>query len=158
MTIAVANLEEATQRFARIYGLEASESFTGEPDGWDALLVAFPLGESGQHLELAMPVPLAAEEDQEVDLEHLPEAGALRRYLQRFGESVCRMTLAVKSMQEARHYLDEHGVTYTYQEEGAHQVLWIHPDYACGASIVLHERVNALTEPSSLVSGSVTSV
>ncbi len=157
VTIAVANLEEAAQRFARIYGLQPSEPFTAESDGWDALLVAFPLGESGQHLELAMPVPLAAEEDQEVDLEHLPEAGALRRYLERFGESVCRMTLAVKSMEEARCYLDEHGVTYTYQEERTHPVLWIHPDYACGAAIVLHERIDALTEPSNLVSGSVTS-
>ncbi len=125
----------------KILNVTIAVPFTAESDGWDALLVAFPLGESGQHLELAMPVPLAAEEDQEVDLEHLPEAGALRRYLERFGESVCRMTSAVKSMQEARRYLDEHGVTYTYQEERTHPVLWIHPDYACGAAIVLHERI-----------------
>jgi hypothetical protein len=147
-TIVVANLQEAAQRFARIYGLQPSEPFTGDSDGWDALLAAFPLGASGQSLELAMPIPLAAEEDEEVDLEHLPEAGALRRYLERFGESVCRMTVAVKSIQEARRYLDEHEVTYTYQEERTHPVLWIHPDYACGTAIVLHERIDALTEPS----------
>lgn len=159
VTIAVANLEEATKRFAYIYGLDPSEPFTGEADGWDALLVSFALGENGQyrqHLELAMPVPLAAEEDQEVDMEHLPDAGALTHYLERFGEGVCRVTLAVKSMEEARRYLDAHGVTYTYQA-GMHPVLWIHPDYACGAAIVLHERIDALEEPSNLVSGSVTS-
>ncbi len=137
-TIAVEDLHEAAGRFAHIYGLEPSESFTGEADGWDAMLVAFPLGTGDQHLELAEPVPLAAEEDAEVGMEHLPDAGALRSHLARFGESVCRMTLAVNSLAEARRYLDEHEVTYTYQE-GTHPVLWIHPDYACGASIVLHE-------------------
>ena len=142
-TIAVANLAEASQRFSHIYGLTPSEPFTGEADGWDALLVSLPLGTGGQHLELATSLPLAAEEDQEVDLEHLPEAGALTRYIERSGESLCRMTLAVNNMDEARRYLDEHGVTYTYLQQ-TRPVLWIHPDYSPGASIVLHERPDAL--------------
>jgi hypothetical protein len=41
-------------------------------------------------------------------------------------------------MEEARRHLDAYSVTYTFQE-GTLAVLWIHPDYACGASIVLHE-------------------
>lgn len=138
-TIAVANLEEASQRFSHIYGLSPSEPYTGDADGWDAMLVAMPLGAGGQHLELAMPLPLATEEDREIDMEHLPEAGALARHIERFGESVCRMTLAVKSMDEARGYLDARAVTYTYNDD-AHPALWIHPDYACGAAIVLHEQ------------------
>ncbi len=140
-TIAVADLAEATQRFQHIYGLQPSESFTGEADGWDAMLVSFPLGgnDQGQCFELAAPLPLSAESDQEVDYEHLPEPGALDRYLQHFGESLCRITLTVEKLDASRRYLDEHGVTYTFGE-GTHPVVWIHPDYACGASIVLHEQ------------------
>src|SRR6266567_6732310 len=89
-------------------------SFTGEADGWDAMLVSFPLGgnDTGQCFELAEPLPLSAEVDQEVDYEHLPEPGALARLLQQFGESLCRMTLAVQNLDDSRRYLDEHGVTY----------------------------------------------
>src|SRR6266487_5662097 len=140
-TIAVANLAEATQRFQHIYGLQASESFTGEADGWDALLVAFPLGgnDQGQCFELAEPLPLSAEADQDADYEHLPEPGALARRLEQFGESLCRMTLAVENLDTSRRYLDRQEVTYTYQTM-PRPVIWIHPDYACGASIVLHQH------------------
>ncbi len=139
MTIVVADLREATARFQHIYGLEPSETFTGEADGWEAMLVAFPLVDSGQSFELAAPIPLSAEVDAGVDIEHLPGTGALARYLEHFGESLCRMTLAVESLEAARQYLDEHGVTYTYRDD-PRKVLWIHPDHACGASIVLHEE------------------
>ena len=107
------------------------------------MLVSFPLGgnDQGQCFELAEPLPLSAEADQEVDFEHLPEPGSLNRHLQRFGESLCRMTLAVENLDESRHYLDEHEVTYTYRNM-AHPVVWIHPDYACGASIVLHQQTD----------------
>ena len=140
-TIAVANLAEATQRFQTIYGLQPSDSFTGEADGWDAMLVAFPLGgnDQGQSFELAEPLPLSGEADQDVDYEHLPEPGALARHLEHFGESLCRMTLAVENLDASRRYLNEHEVTYTYQTLPL-PVIWIHPDYACGASIVLHQH------------------
>jgi Glyoxalase-like domain len=140
-TSAVAGLAEATERFQHIYGLQSSESFTGEADGWDAMLVAFPLGgnDQGQSFELAEPLPLSTEADQEVDYEHLPEPGALARHLERFGESLCRITLEVENLDASRRYLDEHEVTYTYRNMG-HPVVWIHPDYACGASIVLHQQ------------------
>jgi catechol 2,3-dioxygenase-like lactoylglutathione lyase family enzyme len=139
-TIAVANLAEATQRYQHIYGLQPSDSFTGEADGWDAILVAFPLGgnDQGQCFELAEALPLSVEADQDVDYEHLPEPGALARHLKQFGESLCRMTLAVENIEASRRYLDENGVTYTFQTI-PHPVIWIHPDYACGASIVLHQ-------------------
>jgi len=140
-TIAVANLAEATQRYQRIYGLQSSDSFTGEADGWDAMLIAFPLGgnDQGQYFELAEPLPLSAEADQDVDYEHLPEPGALARHLEQFGESLCRMTLAVENLDTSRRYLDRQEVTYTYQTM-PRPVIWIHPDYACGASIVLHQQ------------------
>ena len=142
-TIAVADLHEASQRFSHIYGLTPSEPYTGDVDGWDAMLVSFPLGRGDQRLELATPLSLATEEDREVDMQHLPEAGALARHLEQFGESVCRMTLAVPSMGEARRFLDAHEVTYSYVQQETHAALWIHPDYACGASIALHERPEA---------------
>ena len=137
-TIAVADLREATVRFQHIYGLQPSDSFTGEADGWDAMLVSFPLSEHGQDFELATPIPLSSEIDAPVDMEHLPESGALAGYLERFGESLCRMTLAVEDLAASRRYLDEHQVIYTYQED-PRPLVWIHPDSACGASIVLHE-------------------
>jgi catechol 2,3-dioxygenase-like lactoylglutathione lyase family enzyme len=155
-TIAVADLGEATRRFQHIYGLQPSESFTGEADQWDAMLVAFPLGSQGagvvenidgtsvvaqQSFELAVPLPLSV--DFEVDDEYLPEPAALARYLERWGEATCRITLAVQDLAAARRFLDEQGVTYTYEErteESIHPVVWIHPDYACGASIILREH------------------
>ena len=143
-TIAVADLQEASQRFSHIYGLTPSEPYTGDVDGWDAMLVSFPLARGDQHLELAAPLPLATGEDTALDMQHLPEAGALARHLEQFGESVCRMILAVPSMGEARRFLDAHAVTCSYVQEETHSALWIHPDYACGASIVLHERPDAL--------------
>ena len=135
-TIAVAHLQEASQRFSHIYGLTPSEPFTGDADCWDAMLVSLPLGTGAQHIELAAPLPLAAEENAEIDMEHLPEAGALDRHLERFGESVCRVTLAVQSLSDAQRYLDAQAVTYSYNDE-THPTLWIHPDYACGTAITL---------------------
>jgi catechol 2,3-dioxygenase-like lactoylglutathione lyase family enzyme len=137
VTIAVSDLAEATNRFERIYGLTPSAPFTGDADGWEAMLVAFPLGESGQSFELAEPLPLSTT-DTDIQTRLLPEPGALSQHLQTFGESLCRVSLAVENMEAARRYLDEHEVTYMYQEQ-PHLSLWIHPDQACGASIVLHE-------------------
>jgi len=137
-TIAVADLAEAAPRFQHIYGLEPSPTFTGEADSWEAMLVSFPLGESGQSFELAEPLPFTSDL---VGNELLPDPGALTRYLQQFGESLCRMTLEVEDIGAARNYLDEHKVTYTY-EEHQYPVIWIHPDCACGAVIVLHEMVS----------------
>lgn len=137
VTIAVSNLAEATSRFERIYGLTPSAPFTGDTDDWETMLVAFPIGESGQSFELAEPLPLSTT-DTDIQTRLLPEPGALSQYLQTFGESLCRVTLAVENIEVARRYLDEHEVTFMYQEQ-PHQSLWIHPDQACGAAIVLHE-------------------
>jgi len=128
-------LEEATSRFQHIYGLYPSAPFSGEADGWEARMVSFLLGQSGQHIELAAPLPFSTDL---VGTELLPEPGALSRHLQRFGESLCRVTLAVESLQLSRRYLDEHGVTYTYLEN-ERPVLWIHPHQSCEAAIMLLE-------------------
>jgi hypothetical protein len=101
------------------------------------MLVAFPIGESGQSFELAEPLPLSTT-DTDIQTRLLPEPGALSQHLQTFGESPCRVSLAVENMEAARRYLDRHEVTYMYQEQ-PHLSLWIHPDQACGAAIVLHE-------------------
>ena len=137
-TIAVANLAEAAPRFQHIYGLQPSATFTGEADAWEAMLVAFPFGASGQSFELAEPLPFASETVPGAEL--LTEPGGLGRYLQAFGESLCRMTLAVENLAASRRWLDERKVTYTYEEE-PRPVLWISPEQACGATIVLHEAV-----------------
>lgn len=144
-TIAVADLGEAAQRFQHIYGLPPSEQFSGEIDAWDAILVSFLLHPNQQSFELATPIPAII--DAPEGREHLPQPGALTRYLQTYGESLCRIILAVENLAASRRYLDEHGVTYTYKErtenwqseQQGHPVLWIHPEEACGAAIVLHE-------------------
>jgi Glyoxalase-like domain len=135
-TLVVENLGEATERFKHIYGMQASEQFTGDVDGWDALLVAFLLHRSLQSFELATPLPVII--DPPAHEGHMPEPGALTSYLQRFGESLCRVTLAVDSLEKAKGYLDAHGIMYTYQEE-ARPVVWISPIAACGVALVLHE-------------------
>ncbi len=136
-TIAVAELAEASRRFERIYGLEPSVAYTGDADAWETVLVAFPFDESGQCFELAEPLPLSTEES-DLESKLLPEPGALSTHLRTFGESLCRITLAVENMEEARRFLDEHEVTYMYDEQ-PRPVLWILPDQACGAAIVLRE-------------------
>ena len=139
-TIAVADLAEAAPRFQHIYGLQPSPTFTGEADIWDAMLVAFPLATSNQSFELAEPLPLTTETLPSTEL--IPEPGALSSYLRTFGESLCRITLAVENLDHSRRFLDEHQVTYTYEAlHQHHPVLWIHPQHACGATIVLHEQV-----------------
>lgn len=150
-TLAVADLGEATRRFERIYGLHASEQFSGEADAWDAMLVAFRLGESMQSFELATPLPAFL--DPADTAEYLPEPGALARHLEQFGESLCRMTLAVENLTASRRYLDAHNVTYTYKEHPDYPrpVLWLAPDAACGASIVLHEFTPDLPQSNPLV-------
>jgi catechol 2,3-dioxygenase-like lactoylglutathione lyase family enzyme len=140
VTIAVADLPEATQRFRQIYGLEPLPPFSGEADHWEALLTAFPLANGSQRFELAAPLSLAspssAPAESEAAAAILLEPGGLSWYLRTFGESLCRMTLAVESMTMARRYLDEQQVSYTYQER-PQPVLWIHPRHSCGAAIML---------------------
>jgi catechol 2,3-dioxygenase-like lactoylglutathione lyase family enzyme len=140
VTLAVADLQEATRRFQHIYGLEPGPSFTGEAEGWEALLTTFPLGNGGQRFELAAPLSSASKRAspaaQSDDVVFLPEPGSLARHLERFGESLCRMTLAVADLPAARRYLEAQGVACSYGSDGQ-QTLWIHPRHTCGASIVL---------------------
>jgi len=72
----------------------------------------------------------------------LPETGALKRHLQQFGESLCRMTIAVENLATARRYLDEHSIKYTYRDRVS-PTLWIDPREANGAAIALREEANA---------------
>ncbi len=150
-TLAVTDLAEATQRFEHIYGLQASEAYGGEVDSWDATLVAFRLAESSQSFELAMPLPTFL--DPVAGAEYLPEPGALTLYLQKFGESLCRITLAVENLAASRRYLDAHNVTYTYKEHPDYPrpILWIMPDATCGASLVLHEFTPDMPQDNPLV-------
>ncbi len=150
-TLVVADLDEATQRFAHIYGLQASEQFSGEADSWDATLVAFRFDESAQSFELATPLPTFL--DPIGDATYLPEPGALAQHLQQFGESLCRITLAVENLTASRRYLDAHNVTYTYKEHPDYPrpILWIAPDQVCDASIVLHEFTPDLPQSNPLV-------
>jgi hypothetical protein len=128
VTLAVEDLAEASQRFAHIYGLQPSEPFSAASQGLGAQVVSFPLGQSGQAFELASPA--------------LEEKGpnALRDHLERFGESLYRMTLLVDDLAQARRYLTEHAVPYTAIEH-AHPLLWIDADASCGAPIVLQQAI-----------------
>ncbi|MBA2677234.1 MAG: hypothetical protein H0U76_02380, partial [Ktedonobacteraceae bacterium] len=93
---------------------------------------------NGQSIELAAPLPIASDLTP-TNNALLPEPGSLTWYLQRFGESLCRMTLGVRDLTRARHYLDEHQVSYIYRNE-PQTSLWIHPQDSSGAAIVLHEH------------------
>lgn len=141
VSVAVENLSEAAQRFEHIYGLHPSEEYSGEADSWDAILVGFLLEPSLQSFELAAPIPTAFDPVNENGSDYLPEPGALSKYLQLHGESLCRMTLAVENLDASRRYLDAHNVTYTYKAHPDYPrpILWIQADQACGAAIVLHE-------------------
>lgn len=150
-TLAVESLGEATRRFEHIYGLHASEPYGGEVDSWDATLVAFRLGESMQSFELAAPLPTFL--DPVTDATYLPEPGALAKYVQQFGESLCRITLAVENLAASRRFLDSNNVTYTYKEHPDYPrpILWIAPAQACNASIVLHEFTPDMPQDNPLV-------
>jgi catechol 2,3-dioxygenase-like lactoylglutathione lyase family enzyme len=142
-TIAVADLGEATQRFQHIYGLQASDQYTGEADGWDAILVSFWLREQMQSLELATPLPALLDPIEGQPM--FPDAGALAYHLQQFGESLCRITLAVENLDVSKRFLDERNVSYAYRAM-PRPSLWILPDQACGATLVLHEFTPDLPE------------
>ncbi len=133
-TISVENLDEAAQRFQHIYGLQPSEPFSGAEDGWDATLISFLLGAGTQSCELAAP----GQKGQEEQATDIAEPGGLAHHVQCFGENLCRITLAVKDLPAARHYLDTHDVAYTYQDTRS-PLLWIREDQAAGAAIVLRE-------------------
>ncbi len=126
VTLAVESLAEASQRFAQIYGLQASEPFSAASQGMGAEVVSFSLGQSGQAFELAAP----ALEDK--------GPNALRDHLERFGESLYRMTLLVSDLALASRYLDEHAVPYT-SIESAQPLLWIDASHSCDAPIVLQQ-------------------
>lgn len=127
VTLAVENLGEASRRFSRIYGFQPSAPYFSAPGDLDAQVVSFTLDQSGQTFELAVPV----RGDNGPD--------TLRDHLERFGESMCRMTLLVNSLAQARTYLREHNVPYA-DVSGEHPFLGIDPRYTCAASIVLQEK------------------
>lgn len=127
VTLAVENLDEASRRFSHIYGLQPSVPYSSAPGDLDAQVVSFTLDQSGQTFELAVPV----RGDNGPD--------TLRDHLKRFGESVCRMTLLVNSLAQARTYLSEHNVPYA-DVSSERPFLWINPRYTCAASIVLQEK------------------
>lgn len=129
VTLAVADLAEASQRFAHMYGLQPSAAFSAASQGLPARVVSFSLGQSGQAFELA--VPEGAE----------TASHALRDHLQRFGESVYRMTLLVRDLGEARRYLADREVRFA-EVEDTQPLLWIDPRFTCDAPIVLQQVIS----------------
>jgi hypothetical protein len=119
-------MAEASHRFTQIYGWQTWESFSTGSEGLGAQVVSYSLGQSGQTFELAAPTP----EDR--------GSRALQDHMERFGESVYRMTLLVSSLLQASRYLDEHAVPYTLIE-GPRPSLWIDTRSSCGAPIVLQQ-------------------
>ena len=127
VTLAVEDLDEASRRFAQIYGFQPSEPFSAATQGLGARIVSFALGQSGQSFELAAP----ALEDK--------GPNALRDHLERFGESLYRMALLVNDLAQARRYLTGRAVPFT-SVESAQPSLWIDVDHSCDAPIVLQQR------------------
>jgi catechol 2,3-dioxygenase-like lactoylglutathione lyase family enzyme len=132
-TLAVADLDEATQRFQQIYGLQPSTASLDT--SWNAQIVTFPLSDRTQSFELAKPLTMDISQQQP---EQLTPERQLSSHLHYLGESLCRITLAVENLQTAQCYLDEHKVDYLRKDQ-PHPTVWINPDRACGAVIVLQE-------------------
>jgi catechol 2,3-dioxygenase-like lactoylglutathione lyase family enzyme len=130
VTLAVANLAEASSRFAHIYGLQPSEPFSGVSQGWGAQLVVFGLGTSGQTVEMAAPAHEGAT---------VLAGDGLQRHLEQLGESLFRITLLVKDLEQARSYLDAHTVAYTMSGTAQDRVLWIDSEQSNGAALVLRQ-------------------
>ncbi|GCE17650.1 VOC family protein [Dictyobacter kobayashii] len=128
VTLAVENLEEATRRFQQIYGLNSSQPHLHKQ--WGAQVVTLTLAQGTQSVELAAALP-ATETP-------LPQAATLSTHLRQLKESLYCITLEVSKLEVARDYLDDHKVSYTLLEDGK-QTLWIHPEQANGALIVLVE-------------------
>ncbi len=141
-TIAVEDLREATARFGRIYGLETSQSYFSEGNAWEAELVAFPLegGPEAQSFELAAPLLLSTTPAQkDLGPVRLTSSGGLGNYLHRYGESLCRITLGVRDLDQARRYLDRRQVLYSEAGPPPQQAIWIDPSETFGATVVLRE-------------------
>ncbi|HEY3993498.1 MAG TPA: hypothetical protein VGM01_11545 [Ktedonobacteraceae bacterium] len=68
----------------------------------------------------------------------LPEQG-LGQHLDRFGESLFRVTLLVKDLEQARNYLNAHGVNYTTSGTARHMLLWINSEQSNSAALVLRQ-------------------
>lgn len=128
VTLVVADLAEASQRFAHIYGLQPSLSASTEFQGLETQVTSFSLRQSGQSFELVAPGGTGQSFD------------ALRDHLKRFGESVYCMTLLVSDLAQSRRYLAERGVIST-DVNGAQPLLWVNPSDACGALIALQQAV-----------------
>lgn len=126
VTLAVADLAEASSRFAHIYGLQPSAPFaTGR-----ARLVAFELGTGGQVLELAVPLD---------GTEASVPGETLVQRVERFGEGLARVTLLVKNLAHARGYLDARGIAYVASGQDQQALLWIDAARSHGAELVLRQ-------------------
>lgn len=133
-TIAVADLQEATQRFQQIYGIQPTAPQAEA--GWGAHVVSFQLAMQTQSFELAAPLtPNLSDTNEQTQF---PETGALAAHLQHFGESLCRITLEVENLAATRHYLDTQKIRYT-EVNDEQPTLWIQSDQTNQATIVLLE-------------------
>jgi catechol 2,3-dioxygenase-like lactoylglutathione lyase family enzyme len=128
ITLAVADLAEASRRFAHIYGLVPSEPYPAVAQAWGAQLISFNLGTGGQTVEMAQASAEVA----------LPDYG-LKQHLERFGESIFRMTLLVRDLEQARRYLNAHGITSTLSGTDRPALLWIGAEQSNGATLVLQQ-------------------
>lgn len=120
ITLVVADLAEASQRFAHIFDLTPSAPFSTTMQGQSVQLVSFSLPASGQAFELAASTT----------------SNALIAHLARYDASVYCMTLQVRDLAQAHQYLDGHQVGYTEIHEPQPQ-LWLDPIQTCGAQLVL---------------------
>ena len=120
VTLAVADLAEATQRFAHLLGLTPFAPSSATMQGQSVQRVAFSLPTSGQAFELAAS----------------STSSTLSAHLARYGESMYCMTLQVRDLAQARRYLDEHQVAYTEAGDSRPQ-LWLDSRQTYDAPIAL---------------------
>ncbi|GCE11551.1 VOC family protein [Tengunoibacter tsumagoiensis] len=138
-TLAVQHLADASHRFQQIYAFPAPAHTSSEPIWPDVTLHSFPLGTGEQFFELASPHSALSQGREDVAEEQIIQQRIehqVQRCVEERGEYLCRMTLTVEDLTQARHYLERQNVHYLY-ETSSRPAIWIDPQDSCGALIVL---------------------
>ncbi len=133
VAIAVQDITEALATYQHIYSIQPlALPTTSHTHSWNVTGATFNLGAGKQHFELISPQPNKNRRDTDL----LPETKTLMDHLNRYGDSLYSMTLLVKDLTFACHFLDTHAIPYKQYDK----TIWIDPLNTCGAAIILQQE------------------
>ncbi|MFZ1061770.1 MAG: VOC family protein [Candidatus Rokuibacteriota bacterium] len=118
LSVAVRNLDEAVERYARLFGLKVHRQGTSEEFGFRNAI--FPTGIG--HIELLQPTN---------PTKHVA------RFLERHGEGVYLVGFEVRDIPGAVAHLRSQGVRV---DQGRPDLAWVHPRDAHGVFVELRKR------------------